>query len=195
MFFVNSFLLISFNNNIQINTFFFLKWHTNFADACEEYYIKYIYKPFFFKFYSAFFLDMEFVLFSFLFSLLLALIILMLTQILSKISLEAKVLKLEIYKVRAYECGFDAFQLPRLSFIIHFFLIAIFFLIFDLEIVILFPLVFCSGMLNFYNFLLILIYIYIIFLSFFYEMQLNTLTWKFLKDEEFFNIDEFSIFL
>lgn len=148
-----------------------------------------------FNFYFAFFLDMELVVFSFLFSCVLAFIILILVQVLSKISIDTKNLKLELYKVRAYECGFDAFQLPRLSFIIHFFLIAIFFLIFDLEIVILFPLVFCMGILNFYNFLLILIFIYIIFLSFFYEIQLNTLTWKFLRDDDFFGLDEFSIYL
>lgn len=163
--------------NIKNNDFFFVK------------------ELFHFTFYNPFFLDLELVFFSFFFSFILAIIILGLTQILNKISLDSKVLKLEIYKVRAYECGFDAFQLPRLSFIIHFFLIAIFFLIFDLEIIILFPLVFCISNLTFYNFLLILVFIYIIIISFFYEIQLNSLTWKFLKEEDIFIIEEFSIFL
>jgi len=42
-------------------------------------------------------------------------------------------------KISAYECGFDAFEDARIRFDIHFYLIAILFIIFDLEIAFLFP--------------------------------------------------------
>ena len=45
----------------------------------------------------------------------------------------------DIEKVSAYECGFDPFEDARLKFDIHFYLIAILFIIFDLEIAFLFP--------------------------------------------------------
>lgn len=57
----------------------------------------------------------------------------------------AKVLSLffsrnrDMEKISAYECGFDPFEDARLKFEIHFYLIAILFIIFDLEIAFLFP--------------------------------------------------------
>jgi NADH-quinone oxidoreductase subunit A len=42
-------------------------------------------------------------------------------------------------KLSAYECGFDPFDTTRSQFEVHFFLIALIFLIFDLEILYLFP--------------------------------------------------------
>jgi NADH:ubiquinone oxidoreductase subunit 3 (subunit A) len=42
-------------------------------------------------------------------------------------------------KLSAYECGFDPFDDARMKFEIHFYLIAILFLIFDLEIALIFP--------------------------------------------------------
>lgn len=45
----------------------------------------------------------------------------------------------DMEKISAYECGFDPFEDARLKFEIHFYLIAILFIIFDLEIAFLFP--------------------------------------------------------
>lgn len=42
-------------------------------------------------------------------------------------------------KVSNYECGFDSFSDSRMRFDIHFYVVAILFLIFDLEIIFLFP--------------------------------------------------------
>lgn len=45
----------------------------------------------------------------------------------------------DMEKISSYECGFDPFEDARLKFEIHFYLIAILFIIFDLEIAFLFP--------------------------------------------------------
>jgi NADH:ubiquinone oxidoreductase subunit 3 (subunit A) len=45
----------------------------------------------------------------------------------------------DMEKISAYECGFDPFEDARLKFEIHFYLIAILFIVFDLEIAFLFP--------------------------------------------------------
>lgn len=47
--------------------------------------------------------------------------------------------KLENEKLSSYECGFDPFQDARIKFEVHFYLVAILFIVFDLEIVFLFP--------------------------------------------------------
>ena len=49
-------------------------------------------------------------------------------------------LKKKINKKRtAYECGFDSYQILKLNFDVHFYVVALLFLIFDLEIVFLYP--------------------------------------------------------
>ena len=53
-------------------------------------------------------------------------------------------------KLTAYECGFDPFDSGRIKFDIHFFIIAILFLLFDLEILYFFP--FSVNLYNFSNF-------------------------------------------
>lgn len=47
--------------------------------------------------------------------------------------------KRDLLKVSAYECGFEAFQTTKIKFNLQFFMVAFLFLIFDLEIMILFP--------------------------------------------------------
>lgn len=64
--------------------------------------------------------------------LLLALFIVILSQIMSE-------KKIDLEKLSAYECGFDPFGDTRHTFNVKFYLIAILFIIFDLEIIFLFP--------------------------------------------------------
>ena len=65
-------------------------------------------------------------------SILIALIILGLSQVVSE-------KKLDLEKLSAYECGFDPFGDARHTFNVKFYLVAILFIIFDLEIIFLFP--------------------------------------------------------
>ena len=81
-------------------------------------------------------------------------------------------------KLSAYECGFHPFQTARLPVDIHFYVIGILFLIFDMEIIFLYPwfgvayLVGWVGLFNFYFFFLILV------VGFIYEYYMNVLAWN-----------------
>ena len=72
------------------------------------------------------------ILILFLFSLILATIILVFSYILS-------VQNPETEKLSSYECGFEPFNDSRITFDVHFYIVAILFMIFDLEIAYLFP--------------------------------------------------------
>ena len=56
-------------------------------------------------------------------------------------------------KLSSYECGFQPFEDSRQSFNIEFYLVGILFVIFDLEIVFLFPLCVCINLVGFYGYL------------------------------------------
>jgi len=81
-------------------------------------------------------------------------------------------------KLLAYECGFQPFQTSRLPVDVHFYIIGILFLIFDMEIIFLYPwfsvayLVGWVGLFNFLFFFLVLV------LGFIYEYHINVLTWN-----------------
>jgi NADH-quinone oxidoreductase subunit A len=72
-------------------------------------------------------------------------------------------------KLTAYECGFDVFSDAKYSFDVHFFKIALMFLLFDLEIIFFFPLVTCAALLPFSSFLAVVFFIFVVCLGFFYE--------------------------
>nr|AHX97816.1 NADH dehydrogenase subunit 3 [Paroligoneurus sp. QL-2014] len=65
-------------------------------------------------------------------------------------------------KMSSFECGFDSFEVSRLPFSIHFYLIGVLFLIFDVEIVLMFPLVSSLNLLNYYFWLFISFFILLI---------------------------------
>ena len=76
----------------------------------------------------------------------LGLVLLLLSFFLSKAS------TLDSEKLSSYECGFDPFEDSRSEFNVHFYLIGILFIIFDLEVVILFPWACNLGSLDAFNF-------------------------------------------
>lgn len=80
-------------------------------------------------------------------------------------------------KISAYECGFLPFQDARLNFDVRFYLVAILFIIFDLEISFLFPWsvsLIKMGIVGFYSMILFLI---ILTLGFIFEWQKGALDW------------------
>ena len=85
--------------------------------------------------------------------------------------------KADSEKLSAYECGFDPFQDARIKFEIHFYLIAILFIIFDLEIVLLFPWIITVGFLNFFGFLSMFIFITLLWIGLWYEWVKGALNW------------------
>jgi NADH-quinone oxidoreductase subunit A len=82
-------------------------------------------------------------------------------------SLSTKSYSLE--KLTAYECGFDVFSDTKYSFDVHFFKIALLFLLFDLEIIFFFPLITCASTLPLSSFIITVTFIFIVCLGFFYE--------------------------
>lgn len=72
-------------------------------------------------------------------------------------------------KLSAYECGFDPFEDTKISFNIHYFLIAILFIIFDVEIVLMFPLIVNFSMHSLFSYIYILFFLIMLTLGFFLE--------------------------
>nr|YP_009441356.1 NADH dehydrogenase subunit 3 [Lympha mucosa]ATN23365.1 NADH dehydrogenase subunit 3 [Lympha mucosa] len=81
-------------------------------------------------------------------------------------------------KVSAYECGFNPFDDARATFDVRFYLIAILFLIFDLEISFLFPWSIVLGNLSYFGFWNMLIFLIILTVGFVYEWCKGALEWE-----------------
>nr|WNV22558.1 NADH dehydrogenase subunit 3 [Psylliodes chrysocephala] len=81
-------------------------------------------------------------------------------------------------KSSPFECGFDPKATARLPFSLHFFLIAIIFLIFDVEITLLLPLILTMKISNIYNYSTILtIFIIILIMGLYHEWNQGALEW------------------
>ena len=77
-----------------------------------------------------------------------------------------------------YECGFDVTGSPRVSFNVQFYIIAILFLIFDVELVITYPWLVSLKFINFNGNLIICFFFLILLLSYFYESFNNCFNFK-----------------
>lgn len=77
-----------------------------------------------------------------------------------------------------YECGFDVIGSPRVSFNVQFYIIAILFLIFDVELVITYPWLVSLKFINFKGCLVISFFFLILLLSYFYESFNNCFNFK-----------------
>nr|AHX97828.1 NADH dehydrogenase subunit 3 [Pseudognaptodon sp. QL-2014] len=83
-------------------------------------------------------------------------------------------------KLSSFECGFDSLSSSRLPFSIHFYMIGILFLIFDVEIIFLFPLVYLIDFLYYFEWLFLSLMIMIIlFLGLEFEKKEGSLKWIF----------------
>jgi NADH:ubiquinone oxidoreductase subunit 3 (subunit A) len=81
-------------------------------------------------------------------------------------------------KLSAYECGFDPFDDARSRFDIRFYLVAILFLIFDLEVTFLFPWAVSLSDVDFFGFWTMMIFLLVLTLGFIYEWKKGALEWE-----------------
>ena len=81
-------------------------------------------------------------------------------------------------KLSAYECGFEAFDDSRMEFDVRFYLVAILFIIFDLEIAFLFPWAIALGNIGVLGFWSMMIFLSILTIGFIYEWKKGALEWE-----------------
>lgn len=81
-------------------------------------------------------------------------------------------------KVSAYECGFDAFDDARTKFDVRFYLVAILFIIFDLEIAFLFPWAVALGDIGMFGFWSMIVFLGVLTVGFIYEWNKGALDWE-----------------
>ena len=80
-------------------------------------------------------------------------------------------------KVSAYECGFNAFDDARMKFDVRFYLVAILFIIFDLEVAFLFPWAVAFGELGAFGFWSMMVFLGVLTIGFVYEWKKGALEW------------------
>nr|YP_010309762.1 NADH dehydrogenase subunit 3 [Lagorina sericea]UMR54879.1 NADH dehydrogenase subunit 3 [Lagorina sericea] len=100
------------------------------------------------------------------------------TLMLTIVNLISKKTFMDREKSSPFECGFDPKSSARLPFSLHFFLIAVIFLIFDVEITLLFPLIMSLKMSSLYSYSMILvIFIVILIIGLYHEWNQGALNW------------------
>ncbi|HEX2255153.1 MAG TPA: NADH-quinone oxidoreductase subunit A [Afifellaceae bacterium] len=80
-------------------------------------------------------------------------------------------------KLSAYECGFNAFDDARMRFDVRFYLVAILFIIFDLEVAFLFPWAVAFGDLGWFGFWSMMVFLGVLTIGFIYEWRKGALEW------------------
>src|SRR5207247_6177822 len=80
-------------------------------------------------------------------------------------------------KLSAYECGFNAFDDARMKFDVRFYLVAILFIIFDLEMTFLFPWAIVLGDLGLYGYWSMMVFLGVLTVGFIYEWRKGALEW------------------
>ena len=81
-------------------------------------------------------------------------------------------------KVSPYECGFEAFEDARMKFDVRFYLVAILFIIFDLEIAFLFPWAIVLDEVGTFGLLAMGVFLAILVVGFIYEWKKGALEWE-----------------
>jgi NADH-quinone oxidoreductase subunit A len=80
-------------------------------------------------------------------------------------------------KVSAYECGFNAFDDARMKFDVRFYLVAILFIIFDLEVAFLFPWAVAFKDVGLFGFWSMMTFLAVLTVGFIYEWRKGALDW------------------
>jgi NADH-quinone oxidoreductase subunit A len=81
-------------------------------------------------------------------------------------------------KLSPYECGFEAFEDARMKFDVRYYLVAILFILFDLEIAFLFPWAVSLDSIGFFGFMSMMIFLTILVVGFIYEWMKGALDWE-----------------
>jgi NADH-quinone oxidoreductase subunit A len=81
-------------------------------------------------------------------------------------------------KLSAYECGFEAFGDARRRFDVRFYLVAILFIIFDLEVAFLFPWAVTLGDIGLFGFWSMVVVLGVLTIGFIYEWKKGALEWE-----------------
>jgi len=81
-------------------------------------------------------------------------------------------------KLSPYECGFEAFEDSRMKFDVRYYLVAILFIIFDLEIAFLFPWAIVLDEVGMYGFLAMVIFLAVLVVGFIFEWKKGALEWE-----------------
>lgn len=85
--------------------------------------------------------------------------------------------KPDAQKLSPYECGFEAFEDARMKFDVRYYLVAILFILFDLEIAFLFPWAVVLPEIGFAGFVAMMIFLAILIVGFIYEWKKGALEW------------------
>ncbi|WP_439575506.1 NADH-quinone oxidoreductase subunit A [Phreatobacter sp.] len=80
-------------------------------------------------------------------------------------------------KLSAYECGFNAFDDARMKFDVRFYLVAILFIIFDLEVAFLFPWAVAFKEIGVFGFWSMMVFLGVLTIGFVYEWKKGALEW------------------
>jgi NADH-quinone oxidoreductase subunit A len=81
-------------------------------------------------------------------------------------------------KLSPYECGFEAFEDARMKFDVRYYLVAILFILFDLEIAFLFPWATVLPEIGFAGFAAMMVFLFILIVGFIYEWKKGALQWE-----------------
>ena len=81
-------------------------------------------------------------------------------------------------KLSPYECGFEAFEDARMKFDVRYYLVAILFILFDLEIAFLFPWAVVLPEIGFFGFAAMMIFLAVLVVGFVYEWKKGALDWE-----------------
>ena len=84
----------------------------------------------------------------------------------------------DVEKLSAYECGFAPFEDARIKFDVRFYLVAILFIIFDLEVAFLFPWAVTLGDIGTFGFVSMVIFLAVLTVGFIYEWKKGALEWE-----------------
>ena len=84
----------------------------------------------------------------------------------------------DVEKLSAYECGFNPFSDSRGKFDVRFYLVGILFIIFDLEIVYLFPWASSLSRIGFFGYWVMMFFLFLLILGFVYEWMKGALDWE-----------------
>jgi len=81
-------------------------------------------------------------------------------------------------KQSPYECGFEAFEDSRMKFDVRYYLVAILFIIFDLEIAFMFPWAVALDGIGLFGFIIMMIFLTVLVIGFIYEWKKGALEWE-----------------